>query len=47
VVVQDGHIIGANALTSIPALQLATWLLQVMPLFFVAGGFSNLTVGAA
>ena len=31
VVVRDGHIIGANALTSIPALQLATWLLQVMP----------------
>ncbi len=44
VVVRDGHIIGANALTSIPALQLATWLLQVMPLFFIAGGFSNITV---
>jgi len=44
VVVQGDHIIGANALTSIPALQLATWLLQVMPLFFVAGGFSNITV---
>lgn len=44
VVVQDDHITGANALTSIPALQLATWLLQVMPLFFVAGGFSNITV---
>jgi len=44
VVVQDGHLTGANALTSIPALQLATWLLQVMPLFFIAGGFSNITV---
>jgi hypothetical protein len=44
VVVQDDHIAGANALTSIPALQLATWLLQVMPLFFIAGGFSNITV---
>jgi len=44
VVVRDGHITGANALTSIPALQLATWLLQVMPLFFIAGGFSNITV---
>ena len=31
-------------MTSIPALQLATWLLQVMPLFFIAGGFSNITV---
>ena len=44
VVVQDGHLTGANALTSIPALQPATWLLQVMPLFFIAGGFSNITV---
>ena len=44
VVVRDGHLTGANALTSIPALQLATWLLQVMPLFFIAGGFSNITV---
>lgn len=42
--VRGGQIIGANALTSIPALQLATWLLQVMPLFFIAGGFSNITV---
>ena len=44
VVVQDGHLTGANALTAIPALQPSTWLLQVMPLFFVAGGFSNITV---
>ncbi len=44
VVVQGDQITGANALTSIPALQLATWLLQVMPLFFIAGGFSNITV---
>jgi len=44
VVVKDEHITGANALTSIPTLQLATWLLQVMPLFFIAGGFSNITV---
>jgi fucose 4-O-acetylase-like acetyltransferase len=44
VVVQGGQLTGANALTSIPLLQLATWLLQVMPLFFIAGGFSNITV---
>jgi fucose 4-O-acetylase-like acetyltransferase len=44
VVVEDGHLTGENALTSVPALQLATWLLQVMPLFFIAGGFSNITV---
>src|SRR4029079_19218557 len=44
VVVKDGHLTATNALTSIPALQLSTWLLQVMPLFFIAGGFSNITV---
>src|SRR5665811_1273030 len=44
VVVEGDQITGANALTSIPAMQLATWLLQVMPLFFIAGGFSNITV---
>ena len=44
VVVQGDWIVGANALTYIPALQLATWILQVMPLFFIAGGFSNITV---
>ena len=51
VVVRDGHITGANALTSIPALQLATWLLQVMPLFIqntvcVLGGFALSTFAA-
>lgn len=44
VVVKGEQITGGNALTSIPALQLATWGLQVMPLFFIAGGFSNITV---
>lgn len=33
---------GANALDVVPGLWLATWLLQVMPLFFIVGGFSNL-----
>ena len=44
VVVDRGRVEGGNALTAVPALQPATWLLQVMPLFFIAGGFSNLTV---
>ena len=35
----DGHI--TNALAVVPALQPLTWLLQVMPLFFLVGGFSN------
>lgn len=33
---------GANALDAVPGLWLATWVLQVMPLFFIVGGFSNL-----
>jgi hypothetical protein len=44
VVIQGDQIVGANALTYVPALQVATWLLQVMPLFFITGGFSNITV---
>lgn len=31
-----------NALASIPALQRATWVLQVMPVFFFVGGFAHL-----
>ncbi|HWC13402.1 MAG TPA: acyltransferase [Actinomycetota bacterium] len=33
---------GASALDVVPGLWLATWVLQVMPLFFFVGGFSNL-----
>lgn len=44
VVADDGTVSAANALSTVTALQPFTWLLQVMPLFFVAGGFSNLTV---
>ncbi|HEX8973600.1 acyltransferase, partial [Oryzihumus sp.] len=44
VTIHDGRVEGGNALTAVPALQPATWVLQVMPLFFIAGGFSNLTV---
>ena len=39
---QDGRLTGGNALTSVPGLWLATWVLQVMPVFFFVGGFSNL-----
>lgn len=42
VFVDDGRIDGVNALHVIDGLWLATWLLQVMPLFFFVGGFSNL-----
>ena len=37
----DGQLQGGNALEFIPELGWATWLLQVMPLFFVVGGFSS------
>lgn len=38
----DG-IVGDNLLAAVPALQPATWLLQVLPVFFFVGGFANLT----
>ena len=41
VVRRDGELRAANALASLPGLHLLTWLLQVVPLFFVAAGFAN------
>jgi hypothetical protein len=39
----DGEsLTGANALDKVPGLWLLTWVLQVMPIFFIVGGFSNL-----
>ena len=37
----DGTITAGNALAQVPALQWLTWAFQVMPLFFVVGGFAN------
>lgn len=34
-------ITAGNALADVPALQWLTWAFQVMPLFFVVGGFAN------
>lgn len=42
VVREDGRLRGTNALASMPWLQGLTWLFQVMPVFFVVGGFANL-----
>lgn len=39
---RNGEVVGQNALDVIPVLWLATWILQVMPVFFFVGGFSNL-----
>jgi peptidoglycan/LPS O-acetylase OafA/YrhL len=38
---RSGQFAGQNALESIPNLWVLTWVLQVMPLFFFVGGFSN------
>jgi fucose 4-O-acetylase-like acetyltransferase len=40
--VTESGIRGRNVLAELPSLQPLTWLFQVMPLFFVAGGFANL-----
>lgn len=37
----DGELRTANALAAMPWLQPLTWVLQVVPLFFVAAGFAN------
>lgn len=37
----DGDLVTGNALEFAPSMSWLTWLLQVMPLFFVVGGFSS------
>ena len=37
----DGKFGGDHALSAIPWTQWLTWLIQVMPLFFLVGGYSN------
>lgn len=39
---QDGRLVMPNPIQDVPFGWLATWLLQVMPLFFLVGGFANL-----
>jgi len=38
---RDGTFTGANLLELNPDLQILTWVFQVMPLFFIVGGFTN------
>jgi hypothetical protein len=38
---QDGGLTSGNALEQAPSMAVASWLFQVMPLFFVVGGFSS------
>jgi hypothetical protein len=39
--VEDGAVVGGHLLGILPWTQWLTWLFQVMPLFFLVGGFSN------
>ncbi len=41
VTVQDGRLGGANALEVLPWARPLTWLFQVMPVFFLVGGYAN------
>ncbi|MEM7139457.1 MAG: acyltransferase [Actinomycetota bacterium] len=38
---RDGRITMPNPIESVDGLWLATWILQVMPVFFIVGGFAN------
>jgi acyltransferase-like protein len=38
---QDGTFTGKNLLEIDPGIQILTWIFQVMPLFFIVGGFTN------
>ena len=37
----SGELVAGNALEAAPGMAVMTWLFQVMPLFFVVGGFSS------
>jgi peptidoglycan/LPS O-acetylase OafA/YrhL len=38
---RDGRLVAGNVLEAAPATQWLTWLFQIMPVFFVVGGFAN------
>ena len=38
---EGGHFDGVNALGTVPAMRQLTWIFQVMPLFFIVGGYAN------
>jgi hypothetical protein len=43
VVVKDGRVETERLLTAVPATVWLTWIFQVMPIFFMVGGFANAT----
>jgi len=38
----EGQLVMPNPIGDVPGLWLGTWVLQVMPLFFIVGGYANL-----
>jgi fucose 4-O-acetylase-like acetyltransferase len=38
---RDGSFVGENLLEIFPDVQIATWVFQVMPIFFLVGGYTN------
>jgi fucose 4-O-acetylase-like acetyltransferase len=38
---RDGEFVGENLLELEPDLRIATWVFQVMPIFFLVGGYTN------
>jgi len=38
---EDGALVMPNPIDVVPGARIATWVLQIMPLFFVVGGFVN------
>ena len=38
---RDGRLVAGNVLEAAPAAQWLTWVFQIMPVFFVVGGFAN------
>lgn len=47
VVMRDGEVVVDHLLAAAPRMQYATWVLQVMPVFFIVGGFANAISWAA
>jgi hypothetical protein len=41
ITVEDGDVTASHLLAEAPAFQLLTWVFQVMPIFFMVGGYSN------
>jgi len=38
---RDGRLVAGNVLEAAPASQWLTWVFQIMPVFFIVGGFAN------